>query len=379
MDRAPLKIAILVVSTVLAVLSLDRGARQALSKSDDLMRRFEEVALFVHQADPYDDPDMTYPPSALIVFTPLIAPFSTASVRVFWLALNLVSLSLLVGTAVPIWGRKWPPWLIYSFLTIAAASSPVRLAVGMGQFALLPVALIVLSLWLLDRRRQPLAGLLLGVALAKPTLALPFLGVLVVQRRSVACLVAIGFQILATLAASFWLGRSPVGLIREWLAKAKDQHGAGLIDVPSIAHGVWPTSMGISSAVSATLLTVTFLVLFAFRRKAPRDLVLFALLMAAVFTYHRPYDLVLLLPAAASLVDQAMHTLARGWVLASIVVVIVLVLPSDPTVLGIPPIVYETGFIAISYGLLGFSVFRLVTGPDEHDVQSAPERSAICS
>jgi Glycosyltransferase family 87 len=373
MDRAPLKIAILVVSTALAALSLNRGARQALSNSADLMRRTEEVALFVHQADPYDDPDMTYPPSALIVFTPLVAPFSTTSVRAFWLGLNLASLLVLVGAIVSIWGRAWPPWVVYSFLMMTAGSSPVRLAIGMGQFALLPVALTVLSHWLVERRRQVLAGSLLGVALAKPTLSLPFLGVLVVRRYKLACLAAIGFQVVATIAASLWLRQTPVTLIQKWVSLARIQQGAGLIDVPSVARGFWPASTRISSAVSATLLAATLFVLFAFRRKATRDLTLFALMMAAVFTYHRPYDLVLLLPAAAALIDQAWHTRARGWTLAAIVVVSVLTLPSDPTILRIPPIVYEAGFIVISYGLLGFSLFRLTTGVDDVEPVLAPK------
>ena len=63
-----------------ASITVAYGIRTALASSADLERRAEEVALFRHQQDPYQDPDMTYPPTALPIFTALV-PLESSRVR----------------------------------------------------------------------------------------------------------------------------------------------------------------------------------------------------------------------------------------------------------------------------------------------------------
>jgi hypothetical protein len=360
MDRPWIVVPILTLLSALAIASLAWGAHAALTKDNDLTRRCEEVALFVQQVDPYQDPDMTYPPSALPVFTPLIAPFSPRMVRVIWLILNVLSLGVLATSTAQVWGREWPPWLRFAFPLILAASKPARLAIGMGQFAILPTALILLSLQRTERRREVLGGLLLGVALVKPTLAVPFLIALTIQRRWITVSAAASFQVCTFLGASLWLHISPVRLLREWVALARGQQGAGLIDLPTLAKSVWPESASHASSISLLALVFVTALLFAFRDRALRELTALSLLLAAVFTYHRPYDLVLLFPALAILLDEAERS-RSGWVtLAGIVATIVLIIPSDRRIVGNEMTFYNPVFIATSYGLLAVLLARLV-------------------
>jgi hypothetical protein len=363
-DRPPIKIGVLALLTVLAVASLGWAATHALSESADLMRRVQEIRLFTQRADPYRDPDMTYPPSALVVFAPLVAPFSTHGLRLFWLGLNLASLVSLAVAIVAIWGRNWPAWLMAAFVLFTVASKPARLAIGMGQFALTPAALLLVAYLLAERRREVAAGLLVGIALAKPTLSLPFLAFLAVQRHHRAVVAALAFQAVATLAASAWLETSPALLVAEWLAQAREQQAKGLVDAPSVLTSIWRGSAPFSDLLSAAILTLTIGGLIVARRRNPRDLALFALLMSVVFTYHRPYDLVLMLPAIGALLDCAVRTRSRSLVAAVIGVAAIFILPADSRIIGPSTVYYERLFVAVSYALVAFSVYGLAKPAD---------------
>ena len=59
--------------------------------------------------------------------------------------------------------------------------------------------------------------------------------------------------------------------------------------------------------ISLVVLALSVAVTIALRRRSDLALVAFCTYMAAIFTYHRPYDLVLLIPAFAFAID-----LARG-------------------------------------------------------------------
>ena len=99
--------------TLLALASMAWASFHAWSTSADLMRRAEESALFVDREDPYQLPGMTYPPSALVVFAPLVAPFPPQGLRAVWLVMNLAALGDFVcwccgfgvGTGQP--GSRW--------------------------------------------------------------------------------------------------------------------------------------------------------------------------------------------------------------------------------------------------------------------------------
>ncbi len=349
---------------LLAMASLAWGGYHALTKSADLMRRVEEVALVVKGVDPYRDPDMTYPPTAPMVFVPLIAPFAAVPVvlRGLWMLGNLAALLGTCGGMVHRWGRDWSPALRWGFLGVVAASKPVRLAIGMGQFALIPMALVLLAFSEWGRKRPAVAGVLLGSALVKPTMVVPFLVVFALRGRWRTLAVAAIGQAVALLAVSAWLDVGPGMLIREWIVLAKGQQVAGLINVPSVlARLGWDVS-GLAGTIALVVLALGTIVLIAGREGTDLALLSFAGLLAAISTYHRPYDLVLMVPTLALLIERARASEDSGkrsvFRIATMMLAALLVAPAHPAVVAESH--YEAIFIPAAYGLLGLVTVQLV-------------------
>jgi hypothetical protein len=381
MDRPIVWLPTLTVLGLLALVSLAWGAEHALQKSDDLLRRAQEVGLFLERQDPYRDPDSTYPPSALPLFAALIGPVVPAALRGFWLALNLAALLALCVAVMRLWGRDWPAWLQLGFCLVVAASKPVRGGIGLGQFHLIPMALIVFSVWSVRAKREWTGGLLLGLALAKPTMALPFLGFLAARQHWRALAAACAVQIAAFLAVAAWLHKSPVHLVREWLARAQGQEAAGLVDVPSLLHRAWPEATVSVSLVTLVLLALTVAATIALRHRSELALVSFCAFSSAVMAYHRPYDLVLLVPALALAIEGALRA-PVAWVwprsMAAAAFALALVLPNDPLVRSGYEHLYEVAFTVSLYAFLAIVVWDLVRGGPVQAVQgtSGPGRGS---
>lgn len=375
MDRPAAWLPLLAILSLFAFGSLAWAGTHALGDSADLLRRAKEIQLLLRGSDPYQAPDMTYPPTALPVFAPLVAPFGPESLKVAWLVMNLVALALFCGAVVRLWGRDWPAWLQVAFCLAVVASKPVRGGIGLGQFHLIPMVLMLLSVAALNGRRSAIAGLLVGLALAKPTMAVPFLGYLAVRREWRALAVAALSQVGALMAVSCWLRVTPWRLMGEWLANARRQEAAGMIDVPSLVARAWPHLPVSSTQLAAVLLIVTFAAMLAFRRQSDFALVSFSTFMAAIFTYHRPYDLVLLVPALALAVDTARHGRGRSRMpkaLVAILFAVLLISPSHPSVMGRFEHTYEVLFIVLSYAFLAWTVSLLATTSDGRPRGNAP-------
>jgi hypothetical protein len=337
-----------------AVVSLSWAGARAIRKSDDLCRRVEEVRLFLDRSDPYVDPDCTYPPSALPVFAALTAPFGDVTVKPIWLALNVGALGLVCILMLRLWARDWPPVLKLVFALAIVASKPVRLGIGLGQFHLIPLLLILLALFAMRTGRRVLAGVLVGIALTKPTMVIPFLAFMVTRRQWTALFTAVGFQAVALMGTSAWLRIGPDRLLREWLELARSQQGAGLIDVTTLVQMIAPHASWLATALGVAVLIVGCAAIYRFRACSELALVSMAGFVAAVSTYHRPYDLVLLFPAWLYLVNaahqaSAQRSLARyGF---SVVLGVLMVVPVEPFGnLGLEH-AYNAVYIATAYAL----------------------------
>ncbi len=349
MGRPALTIPLLILLGGLAAAGLAWGAAKALSDSADLERRAEEVELVLRRHDPYADPDMTYPPSAEPVFVALIAPIRGRWLRLGWLVLNGLALIGLIGAIWDSWGKAWPPWAKAAFALAAAATKPVRAGFGLGQFHLIPSACLAASIGLMERKRPIAAGLLVGIALTKPTMAAPFLFVLMAKRRWTTLGVALGLNLALTLAMSAWLGIGPAELLREWLDRAREQLSAGTIDVPSLASRAWPAMATRGSTLSLVVLAIAGAAIWALRKQSEAGLTSLSLAFAAIFTYHRPYDLVLLLPALASLFDGALARKSPAAGLGVLAFAGLLIAPNHPSVAGGLERVYDVALIGGAY------------------------------
>jgi hypothetical protein len=359
MDRPFVRLLVLALLSLLAAISVAWGAARSFRSSADLMRRAEEAALFRSRLDPYQDPDLSYPPSALPVFALLVPPISSPALKALWLALNLAALGVLCATVLWLWGRSWPGWLQVAFCLAVVASKPVRGGIGLGQFHLIPTCLVLLSVVALRHKREGLGGLLLGLALIKPTMALGMLGFMFARRHYRALATAAALQAVLLLTAAAWLQLSPIRLIAEWLARAQIQEAAGLIDLPSLLHRAWPDAPLRASLITGSLLALTIVLCICWRHRSELTLVSICLFASAIMAYHRPYDLVLLVPALAFLMERACAP-ARSRLAScgAILFAAALILPNDPLVhMGLEP-AYDIALAMLLYGFLARIVFR---------------------
>lgn len=357
---------------LLALLSVAWGGAQALRNSADLLRRAEEVQLFLERTDPYLDPDCTYPPSAIPVFAAIIAPLRADAVRTVWLGLNLVTLCVVCVAFLRLWGREWSGTLRAMVVLTLISSKPVRLGIGLGQFHLMPLVLILLSILAMRAGRRLVGGLLVGLALTKPTMALPFLAFLAARKQWTMLVAATGFQGIALIGSSAWLRIWPHTLIAEWLKLARLQQGAGLIDVPTILHRIMPQAASHGTALGVIVLCAACAVIYRYRACSDLALVSVASLAAAISTYHRPYDLVLLFPPFFYLINVARDRdvyRTRSNFGVAVLFGMLLIVPVEPFArIGLEH-AYDAVFATAAYALLVGTVVAMMREPSAPRVQ----------
>ena len=365
--RVALEWAAVLALAVLASVALAYGVRTALRDSADLERRATEVRLFRARSDPYAVPDMTYPPTALPIFAATVPTGSTIVRRVTWIVFNLVAIAVIGAVVVQTWGRSWPLPVRLAFVLIVIACKPTRAGIALGQFHLIPIALILVA-EALAAKRPGLSGILAGLSLTKPTMSVPYLFVMAARRRWGALAVAIGLQVALLAVVSGWLMTDPATLIREWMSNARSQLAYGTIDVPSLLGRAVPALTGLMPLATLAILAASVVLVYALRDRSALGLTSLATFAAAIMTYHRHYDLVLLLPTLAYLVDRGCRgRRGAGW--AAALFGALLIWPSDKKFVGATAeAVYDFVFLISCYAVLAVLVREVVT---EH-IEPAP-------
>jgi hypothetical protein len=251
-----------------------------------------------------------YPPTFLL----LIAPLSSLSyfpALALWLILPLAALLLVIWREVEV---------APAALVLVIAAPAVGQAAFAGQNGLLFAALLSGGL-LLHGRSPVFAGILLGLATAKPQLAVlvfPALAFGGHWRPLISAAATLGLMIVLSMVLfgpEIWSAYAAVpGLAREWLAEGRlpwprmptvyaAARMAGLGDMASSIVQI--------VAALATLLSVAWL----WWRDAPLRLRVAGLLAGAPLTtpFMYDYDLPLMLTALALLIVDAGKTGWRPW------------------------------------------------------------------
>jgi glycosyl transferase family 87 len=318
-----LRIAVLLVACVW----LERVCRSALSggAESDVVRQWVVTQYVHHGEDPYEiandlldrrndelrgssrdarilpqlgPPVATYPPSSLALLSVSIGWLrSMEPVLWIWLAVNLFSLAAVFRLL----GRTFdlPPALLpippgAALLLMLLAIVPTWNAIANGQFVLPVLACLLVVV-------QPAvsgskAGLALGFALVKPSIALPFVVLEAARGRFKSIAIALGLHVIALGALSVALRRSPVLLIGEWMS-VSEHYMAGmftlqeLINVAGLQGTLW------SKAIVAAALALLAGVVLLFRRRPTLDLFAFLCAGSVVWMYHKYYDFVMVMPA----------------------------------------------------------------------------------
>jgi hypothetical protein len=253
-------------------------------------------------------PEAVYPPSADLLLSLTLGPVPERLVHLVGMVVNLV----LLGVCTALLCRMAAPELrstpaVLTAVALVLLWSPARTAVLSGQFSILVTVCLLLAFRDLERHEYR-AGAWLAVALVKPSLTLPFLILPLIRGRWRVLAVAIGFHAAATILQALRFGVLPWDLLRQWTGVAAyfTQGQFTLQEVLS-ALRLADTAAGHALVLGVVLFATGWCL---WNRAASDDLLVDWLCFVSVlWTYHGPYDfVVLLIPLVRRLVPAAVHT-----------------------------------------------------------------------
>jgi hypothetical protein len=253
-------------------------------------------------------PEATYPPSTLMALVPLgLLPRETAAQS--WLLLNL-ALVLLLGWELKALAQAEEVSLL-SFLGLVAIWPAVAICVGREQFSLLCLYCILLA-HRINSRHPIIAGLLYSLSLVKPSLAMPFFALPLLETSTglpnkARTLVSLGMSQLMLVGAISWIVRENPGvLIIGWLRVA-GYFRQGMYTVQELIN-----RLRIDGSVCDFALQLLILlggIILAYRSSGAKRLSILGIVSCG-WTYHGSYDFVMLL-IPASLLTVA--SIGRRW------------------------------------------------------------------
>ena len=231
-----------------------------------------------------------------------------------WFAL----LNLTLTAGIVVWLRRASrfqferPTVSASLLPIAAilAVSGFTRTLSMGQYGIICVASLVGALVLAEapgKRADIGAGVLLGLALSKPSLAIPFLIPFLFRRRWLTLCTCAMYLIIATLVIWWTSGVDPVTMFGKIGDAVYYSAGQGQEPVAkAVTSGVDPV-WAIRVTAIAVMGMFSWLV-YRSPKLAWIELFAGASVASRLWTYHRSYDDVILVFLLAVLVMKAMRS-----------------------------------------------------------------------
>jgi hypothetical protein len=232
--------------------------------------------------DPGVNAAWSYP--TLFLFLSLPWP----ELRVLYSLVNYLALAL-IGRWVYLAGRTYgQPQAVLMVVSVLAMSSICR-TLGNGQLGIIILGLLVCSLWCAEQRHFLAAGLLLGMALAKPHLVGLFSLAFIAKRQVSALVTTCLYVVVASLTTWAMIQTDPLEMTRQMLAAgtALTTQGYGPFN--------WIAATGIAAS-SAMLITmgvttaVTLLLLALWRKASWLTLFAIAGVGSRLWTYHRDFD-----------------------------------------------------------------------------------------
>lgn len=229
-----------------------------------------------------------YPPWAYITGAVLSWPSTPTAARWYFGLINLGLLSFLLIWAFKL-GLRDGKRVALCFAASLLATSSICSTFGVGQYGVVVLSALAGAWWLDQKNRWVLAGLLLGVAMMKITLAGPFMLPFLVKRRWKVLIVATGYIGLGSVIVWLVVKTNPIEMLQQLLAVSKYYalEGYSLVNILG-SFGVETRS---AIELAAPLSLALAMVLSYLWRSAPM-LTHFAIaaLTARLWTYHKDYD-----------------------------------------------------------------------------------------
>jgi glycosyl transferase family 87 len=214
--------------------------------------------------------------------------------RYQYAAINLIALVALVLWAVGEAPRscdleaRW--FLPISFL----ATMPFFVTLTYGQYGVIVLAMLACSARLSGGRCWWLSGLLLGVAMLKPTMAAAFFLLPLARRRWGELIVAAAYTAVGCVVICAMTRTSPI----LFLAQMESDSTRSVVETGSLLKGVWEAGVPLKIALPTLIIALGAAGYLWIRALGSRATILDRLAIAGfiarLYTYHRPYDDLLL-------------------------------------------------------------------------------------
>jgi Glycosyltransferase family 87 len=271
----------------------------------DLYNRDREQALFAEGRNPFDhntgsQPPWGYPTGVLFTWPPWPA------VRVYFAVVNLAALMVVMWWAYR-QGRGLTSEARWLLAGAAAAFGGSCTATEVGQVGIVVTALLALSLWCDERGRPVATGVLVALALIKPTISAPFAVALLMTGRWRASAVAAAYGALGSAVTWAITGAAPwhmLGQLAQAAGGYADDGTIGLVEV----LGPLGVPAGLRNPLAALAVTVPGLALMWHLRGSLPLAFAVAAVWGRLWTYHKSYDDVMLV---FLLVPLGVHALRR--------------------------------------------------------------------
>lgn len=293
--------------------NLDLVAGVDSGSAVDLMNRYREQALFAAGQNPFErntgsQPPWGYPTGVLFTWPPV------EYVRPYFAVINALALAALLWW-VHRSSRDLPPperWLLVGAVGAFGGSCT---ATEVGQISIIVTALLAVALVTEERGVSWLTGLLVAVALIKPTMSGPFAVALLVTGRWRAAATAAAYGVLASALAWQVTGTPPWVMLGQLAKGAGGFSNEGTFGLNHVLQqlGIAPA---LRNPIAAALVSGPGLALMWWTRRSLPMTFAVAALWGRLWTYHKSYDDVML---AFVLVPLGVAALRRGGVSSALV------------------------------------------------------------
>jgi hypothetical protein len=332
----------------------------------DLRQRFGEYEWFREGTYPHTSVErQTGPrPKSWTVYPPYVFPMFALLFEPGGLPQGRFIVEVLSACALVVLGRYGYRTLLPHGPAIASLGAVLGLAISgnlsavkSGQFSIMCMGLVVLQMIFLDANRPAAAALCWTLAMVKPQIALPFAALFILRRRPWA--MAGGFAMLALLStlACWW---TEVSVVELWDYLTRRMSLAFSETGFAFGPGTVARSLGLDyrvvlAAIATCAVAATFIMVALIRRTGDRSILPMAAVCSVIgmFTcYHRPYDNVMLFPAALFTTSAAAQSRRPASIALAVVFSASLVAPLSMRLLqSVPEIQFLIAAIWIAAGL----------------------------
>jgi hypothetical protein len=229
-----------------------------------------------------------YPPWTWLAGTLFMWPSNWTAVRYYYAACLLLALTV-IGLQAARYGRVGGRSTAALFFVAAIAPFSIHSTMGLGQYGIVVLTFLLGALWCDEHQRPFLCGLLMGIALLKPTLSLPFLIPLLVKQRWLS-LVTAGLYVCCASGFTWWMtGTDPLTMTREMFA-ASNRWGVDTgVDIVAFLSTFIPRDIAMK-VTALSVVAVSLVVMYCWRRASMLTLFGVAAVTARLWSYHRGYD-----------------------------------------------------------------------------------------